>query len=123
MHAYIGSGPYCYSNCLAMILGDAGPSPAVIEVLTGSPFGFELIAGHLPLFDPFGWDPDQGLDEAIGLLGWSATREGFADHGQALAALREAVRSGPVLTGPVEIGLLLHHPGLGQPIEADHFVV
>lgn len=34
---YIGSGPYCYANSLAMVLGSAAPSPAVIEVLTGSP--------------------------------------------------------------------------------------
>ena len=30
---YIGSGPYCYANSLAMVLGPAAPSPAVIEVL------------------------------------------------------------------------------------------
>ena len=41
---YIGSGPYCYANSLAMMLGSAAPGPAVIEVLTGSPFGAELIA-------------------------------------------------------------------------------
>jgi hypothetical protein len=34
---YIGSGPYCYANSLAMMLGSAAPEPAVIEVLTGSP--------------------------------------------------------------------------------------
>ena len=69
MHPYIGSGPYCYANSLAMALGPDAPSPSVIEVLTGSPFGFELLAGRLPLFDPYGWDPDHGLDDAIDLLG------------------------------------------------------
>lgn len=44
---YIGSGPYCYANALAMLLGPAGPAPAVIEVLTGSPFGIQLLAGRL----------------------------------------------------------------------------
>ena len=66
---YIGSGPYCYANSLAMMLGSAAPEPAVIEVLTGSPFGAELIGGVMPFFDPLGWDPGIGLDAAIGPAG------------------------------------------------------
>ena len=123
MQPYVGSGPYCYSNCLAMMLGGHNPSPSVIEVLTGSPFGFELLAGHLPLFDPYGWDPDQGLDTAIDLLGWTCRREGADDDDEAMAKLRDAVKLGPVLVGPVEMGLLLNHPGFGQPIGADHFLL
>ncbi|WP_018347963.1 hypothetical protein [Longispora albida] len=123
MHTYIGSGPYCYSNSLAMALGEGAPSPSVIEVLTGSPFGAQLISGRLPLFDPYGWDPDLGLDAAIGLLGWTCRREGSEEDAEALEKLRGALAGGPVLAGPVEMGLLLHHPGLGQPIEADHFVL
>jgi hypothetical protein len=52
--SYIGSGPYCYSNSLAMVLGAGAPSPSAIEVLTGSPFGFHLGDG-LAWFDPLGW--------------------------------------------------------------------
>jgi hypothetical protein len=122
MHPYLGSGPYCYANSLAMLLGPAAPAPSVIEVLTGSPFGFELIAGRLPLFDPYGWDPDQGLDEAIALLGWTCQRRGADDDEQALAMLRDAVLAGPVLAGPVEIGLFRHQPEMSGPIGSDHFV-
>ncbi|TDC42836.1 hypothetical protein [Micromonospora sp. KC213] len=123
MHPYIGSGPYCYANSLAMLLGPDAPSPSVIEVLTGSPFGFELIASRLPFFDPYGWDPDRGLDDALDLLGWTCRRDGADDADQALAMLREAVEVGPVLAGPMEIGLLRHLPGMTGPIESDHFVV
>lgn len=122
MHPYIGSGPYCYANSLAMALGPDAPPPSVIEVLTGSPFGFELLAGRLPLFDPYGWDPDRGLDDAIGQLGWTCRRQGADDDEQALATLRDAVKAGPVLAGPVEFGLLRHLPGMTGPIESDHFV-
>ncbi|MEE6261232.1 hypothetical protein [Plantactinospora sonchi] len=122
MHPYTGSGPYCYANSLAMVLGAAAPTPSVIEVLTGSPFGFELLAGRLPLFDPYGWDPDRGLDDAIGLLGWTCHRQGSDDAEQALALLRDAVKVAPVLVGPVEMGLFRHQPGMTGPIEADHFV-
>jgi len=123
MHRYIGSGPYCYSNSLAMILGESEYEPGVIEVLTGSPFGFELLAGRLPLFDPYGWDPDQGLDAAIDLLGWACRREGAEDEPEAIGKLRDALVHGPALVGPVEIGLLVNHPEFGQPIGSDHFVV
>jgi hypothetical protein len=120
---YTGSGPYCYANSLAMVLGATAPPPSVIEVLTGSPFGLEVLGGRLPLFDPYGWDPDYGLDDAIGLLGWSCRRQGADDDDQALAMLREAAKAGPVLAGPVEMGLLSYQPGMTGPIEADHFVV
>jgi hypothetical protein len=48
----IGSGPYCYANSLAMILGAASLDPSAIEVLTGSPFGISLLDDGLPFFDP-----------------------------------------------------------------------
>ncbi|MFC4066685.1 hypothetical protein [Actinoplanes subglobosus] len=121
MHPYIGSGPYCYANSLAMMLGEHAPPPSVVEVLTGSPFGFELLGGRLPLFDPFGWDPDQGLDQAVRLLGWTCRRDGAEDHEEALGRLRAV--GGPVLVGPVEFGLLRHIPGMTGPIRSDHFVV
>ncbi|MFJ1560929.1 cysteine peptidase family C39 domain-containing protein [Streptomyces mirabilis] len=122
MTHYIGSGPYCYANSLAMVLGDAAP-PAVIEVLTGSPFGFELIGGTLPLFDPYGWDPDLGLDAAIALLGAHCERTAGGTAEEAEERLREASARGPVLVGPVDMGLLLHQPGTPTADGGDHFVV
>jgi hypothetical protein len=65
---YIGSGPYCYSNSLAMVHGAEALPPSAIEVLTGGPFGFH-VGGGLAWFDPLGWDPDAGFDMAIDLLG------------------------------------------------------
>jgi hypothetical protein len=117
---YIGSGPYCYSNSLAMALGEDAPPPSAIEVLTGSPFGFHM-GGGLPWFDPLGWDPDQGFDIAIDLLGWTCERASGGSAADAVERLRTA--DGPVFVGPVEFGLLLHHPGSGQVTESDHFMV
>jgi hypothetical protein len=118
--SYIGSGPYCYANSLAMVLGADAPSPSAIEVLTGSPFGFHLGVG-LAWFDPLGWDPDQGFDTAIDLLGWTCERASGGSAADAVERLRAA--DGPVFVGPVEFGLLLHHPGSGQVIDSDHFMV
>ncbi|MFF5216184.1 hypothetical protein [Micromonospora sp. NPDC000442] len=121
MHPYIGSGPYCYANSLAMALGPTAPSPSIIEVLTGSPFGMHLLGGRVPLFNPHGWD-DRGIDDAIALLGWTCRRQNSDDGEQALAKLEEAVKTGPVLAGPLEMGLLRHLPGMTGPIGSDHYV-
>ncbi|MCY0944110.1 hypothetical protein [Streptomyces antarcticus] len=123
MHPYIGSGPYCFSNSLAMALGEDAPSPSVIEVLTGSPFGFQLLADEVPLFDPFGWDPEIGLDSAIDVLGYTCERSDGGDADEALGRLRAGTERGPVLVGPMDMGLLLHQPGSGSATGADHYVV
>ncbi|MEU4542109.1 hypothetical protein [Nonomuraea dietziae] len=120
---YVGSGPYCYANSLAMILGGEAPPPAVIEVLTGSPYGMQLIGGRLPLFDAFGWDPEIGIDAAIGLLGWDCESADGGTAAAALARLRQACQDGPVLAGPLELGLLAYQPGSGKAVGADHYVV
>ncbi|TWF79581.1 hypothetical protein FHX44_115514 [Pseudonocardia hierapolitana] len=92
----------------------------MIEVLTGSPFGFHL-GGGLAWFDPLGWDPDLGFDSAIDLLGWACERASGGSAADAVERLRAA--DGPVFVGPVEFGLLLHHPGSGEVLDSDHFMV
>ena len=124
MHTpYVGSGPYCYANSFAMLMGESAPSTAVIETLSGGPFGMQLLAGKLPFFDPYGWDPSEGFDNILAATGWTSevTTGGTAD--EALARLREAVATGPVWIGPVEMGHLHHQPDMTGPIGADHYVV
>jgi hypothetical protein len=120
---YIGSGPYCYTNSLAMVIGPGSPDPSVIEVLTGSPFGFWMLGGTTPFFDPPGWDPIIGLEAAIDLLGWDFDRTDDGNEVQAIERLRQASEHAPVVAGPVEFGLMLHHPGAGTVTGSDHYVV
>ncbi len=120
---YIGSGPYCYANSFAMIMGEHAPSTAVIETLSGGPFGMQLIGGTLPFFDPYGWDPSLGFDNALASLGWTSAVSSGGDATEAEARLRAAVADGPVWIGPVEMGYLAHQPEMRGPIEADHYVV
>ena len=120
---YAGNGPYCYANSLVMSLDDETLTAGAVETLTGSPFGFQLLAGRVPLFDPFGWDPDIGLDQALGLLGYSHSRRTFDAREEAVAALKNAVRDGPVLVGPLDMGLLAQQPGSEGATGTDHFVV
>ncbi|MFD9721238.1 hypothetical protein [Streptomyces sp. NPDC059076] len=124
MLPYTGSGPYCYANSLAMAAGDhLLPPPGVIETLTGSPFGFQLIGGTMPLFDPYGWDPERGLDAAIDLLGLRCSRTAGGSRSAASTRLQRAAARGPVLVGPVDMGLLLYRPGTPAPGFGDHYVV
>src|SRR5690606_2272123 len=123
MIAYTGSGPYCYTHSLRMVIGPDAPPPAVVETLTGSPFGAQLVAGALPFFDPYGWEPEIGLDTAVDLLGWTCERSAGGSARAALDRLRAACAHGPVLAGPVDMGLLLYRPGTPSPGEGDHYVV
>ena len=120
MNAYVGSSPYCYANSLSMVVDDNW-RPGLVETLTGSPFGFQMV-GPLPLFDPAGWDPDTGLNQALALLGWESDRETFASAEEAFDRLAALCKDGPVFVGPLEMGLMLHQPGSDRPIGADHFV-
>jgi hypothetical protein len=119
---YIGSGPYCYTNCLATMMGADSASTAVIETATGSAFGMQLVDGT-PFFDPYGWNPDIGLNEALANLGWTATTTAGGDSADALDRLTAQLDCGPVLVGPVEMGHLRHQPGMSGPIGADHFLI
>lgn len=120
---YVGSGPYCYANSFAMMFGSASPSVAVIEFALSSPFGMQLIGGSLPFFDPYGWDPEKGFDDALTALGWTSEASSGGDEADALARLKAALAEGSVWIGPVEMGHLRHQPGMRGPVEADHYVV
>ncbi|WP_409490755.1 hypothetical protein [Amycolatopsis sp. cmx-11-12] len=120
---YRGSGPYCYAHSLAMMLGAEAPGIEVLETVTGSPFGMQLVGGSLPFFDAFGWDPDIGIGEALDVLGWSADTFSDEDPDDAFARLVEGLSDGPVMIGPVEMGHLRYQPGMTGPIGADHFLV
>ena len=123
MLPYIGSGPYCYTNSLLMVLDDPALTPGLVETLTGSAFGFQLLFGGLPLFDAYGWDPDLGLDQALTLLGYTWQAHTFQNEKDALNALKEQVSaSSPVFVGPLDMGLLKHQPESDRASGADHFV-
>ena len=91
-------------------------------VLTGSPFGIQLLGAGRPLFDPLGWDPGIGIDAVLSLLGWTCQRSHRTHPAIALQNLRAALAEGPALVGPVEMGLLRHHPDAAGATGADHYV-
>ncbi len=120
---YVGSGPYCYANSFSMMFGEASLSPSVIEFATGSPFGMQLHGGAMPFFDPYGWAPEAGFEDALAAMGWTSVVTRGSSEEEALARLTEALAVGPVWIGPVEMGHLHHQPGMRGAIGADHYVV
>ncbi|MDR1449070.1 MAG: hypothetical protein LBI84_02500 [Propionibacteriaceae bacterium] len=119
---YVGSGSYCHTNSLVMCLGDPKVTTALAETLSGSAFGFCLWDGALPLLSPPGWQPEIGLTQAIGLLGYECVRQSYADQDAALAALRDRLAQGPALVGPVDMGGLRHHADSDWQGGVGHFV-
>ncbi|MGN8118829.1 hypothetical protein [Labrys sp. 22185] len=124
MHCpYVDSGPYCYANSFAMMFGATAQSTAVIEFATSSPFGMQVLPGGLPFFDPYGWTPEASFEAALAVLGWRLWRESGSSAGEALARLEAALSEEPAWGGPLEIGHLVHQPGMTGPIGADHYAV
>ena len=120
---YVGSAPLCYTNTLVMTLDDPALQPSLIETLTSSAFGYQLLAGEMPFTDPFGWDPEEGIDQALRLLGYEWQTHHAANSSDAMDLLRaEVERQRPVFVGPLDMGLLAHQPGSDRATGADHYV-
>ena len=119
---FIGSGPNCYASSMAMVLQPHAPSTAILEFATSSAFGMQTFANNA-FFDPVGWDPLQGMAQALPLVGWESSETISPNETEALQNLKNALEEGPVIVGPVEMGFLKHSPTASGPIGADHFVV
>lgn len=127
-YPYVGNGSFCFTNSLRMSLLAAGmheaPETNFIECLTGMPFGTFYIRPEKVLFPSgAGIEPDMGLTLAIQIMGWASEEAYGGSPDEALARLREGLRSGPVLIGPVDMGYLSYVPWHGSLGGVDHFVV
>jgi hypothetical protein len=127
--AFTGNSAYCFSNSLHMCLQQAGmshlPQVGLIECMTGMPFGASFLKFEAPLFfpNPVTIDPDSGLSRALDILGWTAEIWRGDDSEAALNALKEALKTGPVLVGPLDMGFLPYDPNHSFKRGGDHFVV
>lgn len=133
---YAGNAPYCATQSLRMVMeasphrGDAlVPTPDWIEVLTTMPFGVtyeRLNTGPVLYFSSPSMDPDQGIDVALEALGWECDLWRGSPQARdevAREKLAAALRDGPVLTGPLDMGYLTYDPQAGHKLGSDHFVV
>ena len=126
---YTGNSSYCYSNSLHMCLRQAKmhdlPDVSFLECLTGMPFGASFFKFETPMFfpSPVSTEPDTGLTQALETLGWTCELWQGDDAGEAKAELDKALRYGPVLLGPIDMGFLSYDPNHEGKRGADHFIV
>ena len=127
--AYTGNSAYCYSNSLHMCLNEAGmadlPTPSLIECMTGMPFGATFLQFETPLFfpNPSPIDPDTGVTRALEVLGWECELWCSDEADAARDKLREALKLGPVLLGPLDMGFLSYDPNHQYKRGGDHYIV
>jgi len=129
MIMYSGNSAYCFSNSLRMCLKNAGiedlPDIGLLESLTGMPFGATFLDLQIPVFfpSPSNINPEKGLSLALESLGWNCTTEYFEEEKNAKKALEKAVKEGPVLVGPLDMGGLSYDSNRLLKQGGDHFVV
>ena len=101
-------------------------SPALFEAYTTVPFGI----AHVPedpnrLLDCI-VDPDIGLDRACHALGIKTVYRCFQtqdDHTKAISELIRLIEDGPVVLGPLNMGLLPYLRNRQQFLGLDHYIV
>ncbi|MCB0009110.1 MAG: hypothetical protein KDE04_21735 [Anaerolineales bacterium] len=126
---FSGNSAYCYSNSLQMCLQHAGmadvPAVGLLEAVTGMPFGTCFLDLDQPMFfaSPAGTEPHEGLSRALATLGWSCQLWQGDEPAAAQATLVEALQSGPVLVGPLDMGHLVYDPQHENKAGGDHFLV
>jgi hypothetical protein len=112
-----------------MCLKQAGmvnvPEVGILECMTGMPFGTLFMKLDTPLFftSHANINPHIGLSRALSILQWSCTLWQDDNAESALDALNEALGKGPVLLGPLDLGLLPYDPHHESKSGGDHFIV
>lgn len=130
---YIGNGAYCYANSTAMALRALGDrvDPGYIECLTAFALGAQLIEtpdGLLPFFDAPCSSPEAGVSHALRTLGYTFEHHAVPqtsdpDGVQALSKLETWLAQGPVIVGPLDMGLLLYNPNYQYLGGSDHYAL
>ncbi|TWT02668.1 hypothetical protein [Reyranella sp. CPCC 100927] len=117
---------YCYANATAMLLGAHGEhiSPRQIEVLSGVGLGAFIAEDGLPFFSGRAGAPDRGITQALATLGFAFTeRVSEAPDPAPFDWLADALRTSPVVVGPLDMRFLAYNPGRPTWPGVDHYVL
>ncbi|HEX2909138.1 MAG TPA: hypothetical protein VHO69_19850 [Phototrophicaceae bacterium] len=125
---YHGNGAHCFANSFYMGLRSSGqtdiPEVPFLEFLTTMPFGaFYVRPAHLFFPSGPGIEPDAGINLALQTMGWTCENYHGGSEAEALAQLRTALSSGPVMVGPVDMGYLTYAPGHEHQGGLDHYII
>ena len=122
---YTGWRLNCYAAALSMLLTRRGdPKPIhYIDCLTTLPFGPFVYWKKRGFAVMGGLNPENGLDFAIPLLGYEYSISFTESQKDAIAKLKENLKTDWVLIGPVDMSYLTYDPFCKKKKGADHYIV
>ena len=116
---------YCLMKCIQMVLANQGhtyPLPW-LECVSGEPFGFVYVQDGHRFFAVVGYVYHEAGEHLLRTLNYSYSFTGAADDAEALTALDDALGTGPVIAGMLDMGYLTYIPGHQALHGVDHAVV
>jgi hypothetical protein len=115
---------YCLVRSLQMVLAYQGHHYELpwLECVSGEPFGFAYIRDER-LFAVNGYEYHLAGEHLLQTLNYTYSYVGFPDAPSALEALKEALQSGPVVAGMLDMGYLTYSPHNQGASGADHAIV
>jgi len=122
---YTGEMSYCLVKSLKMVLDYQGHTYplAWLEVVSGEAFGFLYIRDKQSFFAVNGSLYHRAGEHLLRTLNYTYTYTSSPDDPAALASLKEALKSGPVVAGMLDMGYLTYMPEHQQLRGVDHAVV
>ena len=130
MSMYFGDVSLCYTNSLAMALDSYGfdARPEHLEALMAMGNGATIVEDdprHPIVFFDNGM-PDASISDCLRMLGFAwedfFVEEPVADLGEVRDRLARMLERGPVVAGPLDMGLLTYNPSYRDLGGVDHFV-
>jgi hypothetical protein len=125
MVPYEGRMSYCLVKCLQMVLAYQGHTYSLpwLECVSGSAFEFIYVRDRKRFFPIIGDRYHISGENLLSTLNFDYTYTGSKNDGEALAALEEALKKGPVAVGMLDMGYLTYSPFHKMAKGADHAVV
>jgi hypothetical protein len=120
-----GRMSYCLIRSLQMVLAQQGHVYAVpwLECVSGEAFGFAYVRDGASFFAVTGYTYHLAGEHLLRTLNYDYSYTSSADDAAALVALEDALRSGPVVAGMLDMGYLTYMPGYRELRGADHAIV
>jgi hypothetical protein len=122
---FYGRMSYCLIRSIHMVLEskDLEARTDWLECVSGEPFGFAYVRSPQHVLVVNGFEYHFAGQHLLKTLGYAYRLSGAANDEQALTALREALREGPVVLGMLDMGYLTYSASHQHAHGADHAIV
>lgn len=122
---FYGRMSYCLIRSIHMVLESKGLEARTdwLECVSGEPFGFAYVRSPQHVLVVNGFEYHLAGQHLLKTLGYEYRLSGAENDEQGLAALREALREGPVVLGMLDMGYLTYSAMHQHARGADHAIV